>query len=166
MYHVTMVNSGFDEVQEPFTIDDLAREAGTTVRNVRALQANCLVPPPSIAGRTGYYGPEHLLRLRSVLRLQEDGFSLAALRRLFSAWETGKTLDEVLGLPRLHERVPGAGQAAPERDDLAPDPFEGFGHQRRTGRRARLFVVPTTIMGEETGSRRSADSAPSKQAAS
>ncbi len=163
-----MVNSARREVRESsFTIDDLAREAGTSVRNVRALQGFGLVPPPSIAGRTGYYGPGHLLRLRAVLRLQEDGFSLAALRRLFSAWETGRTLEEVLGLSRVHEPVAGAdGHGPAEPDGFAPDPFEGFGHQRRAGRRARLFVVPTTIMGEESGSRRSQDRVISKEAAS
>ena len=162
-----MVNFGYLEAPEgPFTVDDLARQAGTTVRNVRALQGQGLVPAPSIGGRTGYYGPEHLLRLRSVLRLQDEGYSLAALRSLFGAWERGMTLEEVLGLPRVQEQVPGAPRHGAVQRDAAPDPFEGFGRQRRTGRRARLFVVPTTIMREETGSRRPAENVGSKQAAS
>ncbi|MDP8987506.1 MAG: MerR family transcriptional regulator, partial [Actinomycetota bacterium] len=38
------------------TIDDLAREAGCTTRNIRSYQTLGLLPPPSIVGRVGYYG--------------------------------------------------------------------------------------------------------------
>ena len=85
-------------------VDDVARAAGTTTRNVRALQTKGLVPGPALLGRTGEYGVEHLIRLQAVLRLQANGFSLAAIRELLSAWERGATLEDVLGLPRRQKR--------------------------------------------------------------
>lgn len=79
------------------TIDDLAREAGCTTRNIRNYQTLGLLPPPSIVGRVGYYGDGHLARLRLVDRLQGQGFSLAAIIELLRAWEHGRSLGEVLG---------------------------------------------------------------------
>ena len=61
------------------TVDQLAREVGMTVRNVRAYAARGLLPPPRLVGRTGYYGPEHVRRLTQVRRLQDEGLNLAAI---------------------------------------------------------------------------------------
>ena len=52
------------------TIDELARQIGMTVRNVRAHQSRGLLPPPELRGRTGYYGPEHVARLKLIQELQ------------------------------------------------------------------------------------------------
>ncbi|MGY2062272.1 MerR family transcriptional regulator, partial [Nocardia gipuzkoensis] len=35
-----------------FTIDELAREAGTTVRSVRVYHERGVLPPPQVKGRT------------------------------------------------------------------------------------------------------------------
>ena len=35
--------------------------------------------------RVGYYGPDHVARLKLVLDMQADGFNLAAIERLLSA---------------------------------------------------------------------------------
>ena len=91
------------------TVDDLARAAATTSRNIRALQTKGLLPGPALLGRTGEYGTEHLVRLQVVLRLQAKGFSLAAIRELLAAWESGATLEDVLGLPSRRRRRRGAG---------------------------------------------------------
>lgn len=80
-----------------FTIDDLAREAGTTSRNVRAYQDRGLLPPPRLVGRTGYYNDGHLARLRHIATLLERGFTLASIRELFDAWEQGYGLSDVIG---------------------------------------------------------------------
>ena len=80
------------------TIDELARQAGTSTRNVRALQTKGVVRGPGAVGRSAEYGEEHLTRLRAVLGLQARGFSLAAIRELLAAWEAGQTLEQVLGL--------------------------------------------------------------------
>jgi DNA-binding transcriptional MerR regulator len=89
---------------EALTIDDLAREAGTTTRNVRAYQTRGLLPPPKLVGRVGYYGEEHLVRLRLIARLQERGYSLAAIDDLVHAWSQQKSLADLLGF--AHELRP------------------------------------------------------------
>ena len=81
----------------PWTIDELAALAGTTTRNVRAFQSRGLLPAPRLVGRTGRYDDGHRTRLEAILRLQQRGFSLAAIADLASAWERSATLDDVLG---------------------------------------------------------------------
>lgn len=80
------------------TIDELARDAGNPTSTVRLYQSKGLLAPPRIVGRVGYYDDAHLARLRLIGRLQEQGFSLAAIRHLVDAWESGRGLPEVLGL--------------------------------------------------------------------
>jgi DNA-binding transcriptional MerR regulator len=80
------------------TIDELARTAGTTVRNVRVYQDRGLLPPPERRGRLGVYGPDHLRRLRLVLRMLDRGYPLAAIRELIEAWEDRRDIASVLGL--------------------------------------------------------------------
>jgi len=67
---------------DELTIDELARETGMTVRNIRAHQARGLLDPPEVRARVGYYGPEHVEQLRLIRDLQEDGFNLGAIKRL------------------------------------------------------------------------------------
>ena len=64
------------------TIDELARQTGMTVRNLRAHQSRGLLPPPEVRGRTGYYGPDHLTRVELIKELQTEGFNLEAIRKL------------------------------------------------------------------------------------
>lgn len=80
-----------------WTIDDLARKAGTTTRNIRSYQTRGILPPPRMVGRVGYYDEGHLARLKYTANLQERGFSLAAIACLLDAWEEGRSLDDVLG---------------------------------------------------------------------
>jgi DNA-binding transcriptional MerR regulator len=82
-----------------YRIDALARAAGTTVRSIRVLHDRRLLPPPELRGRTGWYGDDHVARVRLVLDLQERGHTLAAIRELLSAWEDGRDLAGVLGIP-------------------------------------------------------------------
>lgn len=81
-----------------FTIDALAREASTTVRNVRAYQDRGLLPPPEKRGRTGIYSDVHLARLKIIGQLLNRGFTLANIRDLLTAWEQGRDLNDILGL--------------------------------------------------------------------
>jgi DNA-binding transcriptional MerR regulator len=64
------------------TIEQLAAASGMTVRNIRAHRARGLLPPPEVRERIGYYGPEHLARLRLIAQMQTDGFNLRAIGRL------------------------------------------------------------------------------------
>lgn len=82
---------------ERFTVDELARRAASTTRNVRNYQTLGLLHPPTMVGRVGYYDDGHLARLRLVARLQEQGFSLGGIAELLRAWEEGRGLADVLG---------------------------------------------------------------------
>lgn len=66
---------------DELTIDQLAAQAGMTVRNVRAYASRGLIPPPRLVGRTGYYGEEHASRLRLIRDLIDRGYTLAAIER-------------------------------------------------------------------------------------
>jgi DNA-binding transcriptional MerR regulator len=67
------------------TIEQLAAEVGMSVRNIRNHQSRGLLPPPEVRARVGYYGPDHVARLRLILDLQAEGFNLGAIERLLSA---------------------------------------------------------------------------------
>ncbi|MGQ0678085.1 MAG: MerR family transcriptional regulator [Actinomycetota bacterium] len=79
------------------TIDELARQGGTTTRNVRAYQTRGVLDPPQIVGRIGYYNEDHLTRLHLISRLQQRGFGLQAINDLLNAWDEGANLSDVLG---------------------------------------------------------------------
>ncbi len=79
------------------TIDELARGAGTTTRNIRNYQTLGLLPAPTLVGRVGYYEGGHLARLRLIAQMQDQGFSLAGIGELLKAWEQGRSLADVLG---------------------------------------------------------------------
>jgi DNA-binding transcriptional MerR regulator len=79
-------------------VDELARRAGTTVRNVRLYQERGLLPKPERRGRRAVYSEEHLSRLQLVLRLMGRGYSLAAIKDLTEAWDRDHDLGHVLGL--------------------------------------------------------------------
>lgn len=82
---------------EEWSVDDLARRAGTTVRNVRLYQERGLLPPPRRDGRRGWYGEAHLARLRLVLSMLRRGYPLTAIRELADAWQAQRSLGDVLG---------------------------------------------------------------------
>jgi DNA-binding transcriptional MerR regulator len=134
-----------DNRHRGLTIDELARAAGTTTRQVRALQTLGLLPHPGLVGRTGYYDTGHLDRLQAIVRLQSEGFSLASLRSLLRAWESNMTLGQVLGLRPQPVRV-------------APHDADAFGALAETlrsspSRRGRLLsLVPSTILDQAAAS--------------
>ncbi|HNC85963.1 MAG TPA: MerR family transcriptional regulator [Agitococcus sp.] len=81
-----------------YSIDELARVAGTTVRNVRAYQDRGILPPPERRGRNGIYNHTHLARLRIIGQLLSRGYSIANIGELIVAWEQGQDLSQLLGL--------------------------------------------------------------------
>ena len=92
-------------------IDDLAAAAGVATTTVRLYQRQGLLPGPRLVGRTGWYGPAHLSRLRLIGRLQDDGFSLAGIARLLESWEAGRDLTDLVGVEQqldalLHRSAP------------------------------------------------------------
>ncbi|MGX7825304.1 MerR family transcriptional regulator [Actinokineospora sp. 24-640] len=81
-----------------YRIDDLARAAGTSVRNVRVYQDRELLPPPARRGRTAIYGDAHLSRLRLILAMLDRGYAFAQIKEMLDAWQAGHSLADVLGL--------------------------------------------------------------------
>lgn len=81
-----------------YRVDELAREAGTTVRNVRAYQDRGLLPPPRREGRVGLYSDAHLARLKLIGRLLERGYSLSNIAELIAGLEKGHDLGQLVGL--------------------------------------------------------------------
>ena len=86
------------ETDEPLTIDDLARRVQLPVRTIREYHTMRLLPPPERRGRLGLYGDRHIQRLRLIIRLQRRGYSLAGIRDLLAAWESGTDLVTLLGV--------------------------------------------------------------------
>ncbi len=80
------------------TIDELARETGMTVRNIRSHASRGLLQPPIVRARTGYYGPEHVARLRLIQELQANGYNLAAIKHLLGRGDG--SAEQVLGFAR------------------------------------------------------------------
>ncbi|MDQ2797612.1 MAG: MerR family transcriptional regulator, partial [Actinomycetota bacterium] len=56
-----------------YRIDDLARAAGTTVRNVRAYQERGLLHAPARVGRTAIFDDTHLTRLKMITSMLDRG---------------------------------------------------------------------------------------------
>src|SRR3954453_17797883 len=101
---VRVVNKRYTEwrniepIATDLTIDELARETGMTVRNIRSHATRGLLPPPEVPPRTGYYGPEHVARLRLIRELQANGYNLGAIKHLLS--RSNGSAEDVLGFAR------------------------------------------------------------------
>ncbi|MFI6640365.1 MerR family transcriptional regulator [Streptomyces sp. NPDC050504] len=81
-----------------YRIEDLAHLSGATVRTIRAYQDRGLLPKPERRGRANVYGEEHLARLHRIADLLERGYTLASIKELLEAWDSGRGLGGVLGL--------------------------------------------------------------------
>jgi len=80
-----------------WSIDELAALVGVPTRTVREYRTLGLIEPPRRQGRVGRYDESHRRRLELIARLQERGYSLAAIRDLCAASVSGRSLDDVLG---------------------------------------------------------------------
>ncbi|MDT5175291.1 MAG: hypothetical protein QOG37_2542, partial [Mycobacterium sp.] len=81
-----------------YRIEELARLAGTTTRNIRVYRDRDLLPPPLRVGRIALFNDTHLTRLRLITSMLDRGYTIAHVREMLSAWEEGKNLGDVLGL--------------------------------------------------------------------
>jgi DNA-binding transcriptional MerR regulator len=68
-------------LEDLLTVDQLAARTGTTVRTIRYYAGRGLLPPPTLRGRTGLYGPDHVARLMLVGELSALGFTLTAIEK-------------------------------------------------------------------------------------
>src|ERR1700749_3486417 len=124
-----------------YRIDELARVADATVRNIRVYQDRGLLPPPRRDGRVGIYTDAHLARLRLIGQLLKRGYTFATISELLTVWQRGGDIAEILdlesavGLPWSDE-VPGYVTA----DGLA-DPFRGPGTPALPPRAVQLGLL-------------------------
>ncbi|MCG8316945.1 MAG: MerR family transcriptional regulator [Pseudomonadales bacterium] len=87
-----------DVEDREYTVDELARVAGTTVRNIRAYQDKGILPPPTLRGRKGIYHNQHLARLKLVSDLLDRGYTLNSIKDLLDGLEQGIGLAELVGI--------------------------------------------------------------------
>src|SRR4051794_2346386 len=66
-------------------VAELAERSGVSVRSIRFYHHTGVLPRPRMRGRVGWYGEEHLERLAFVRRLQQRGYSLAAIADMVAA---------------------------------------------------------------------------------
>lgn len=81
-----------------YRIDDLARAAGTTTRNVRGYQDRGLLPRPTRRGRIAIYSDGHLARLKVINDLLHRGFTIRHIGDFLHGMQRGDDLADVLGL--------------------------------------------------------------------
>jgi DNA-binding transcriptional MerR regulator len=102
----TAVSQLFDAAVQPhgvaasgeYRIDDLARLAGTTTRNIRVYRDRGLLHPPLRVGRIALFNDTHLTRLRLITSMLDKGYNIAHVHEMLNAWEQGKDVGDMLGL--------------------------------------------------------------------
>ena len=87
-----------EEIPAGMAVEELSARTGAPVRTIREYQTWRILHPPTRVGRRGFYDGSHVRRLEGIARLQERGYSIAAIRDLFDAWEQGAGLRDVLGV--------------------------------------------------------------------
>lgn len=81
-----------------YRLDELARLAGTTTRNIRVYRDRGLLHPPLRVGRIVLFNDTHLTRLRLITSMLDRGYTIAHVKEMLSGWEQGKDLGDMLGL--------------------------------------------------------------------
>jgi DNA-binding transcriptional MerR regulator len=82
---------------DSWSIDELASLVKLPTRTIREYRTLGLISPPTMVGRVGRYDRAHRDRLELIARLQNRGYSLAAIADLCAASKSGRSLEEVLG---------------------------------------------------------------------
>jgi DNA-binding transcriptional MerR regulator len=80
------------------SVEQLSARTGARVRTIREYQTWRILHPPTRMGRRAFYDGSHVERLAGIARLQDRGYSIAAIRDLFDAWEQGAELRDVLAV--------------------------------------------------------------------
>ncbi|MET7681866.1 MerR family transcriptional regulator [Streptomyces sp. NPDC005423] len=87
-------------------MEELAEEAGITVRTLRFYRERKLIHPPRREGRIAWYDETHLARLRTISALLERGHTLNGIAELAEAFDHGRNVGELLGLGAPTEETP------------------------------------------------------------
>ncbi|MEV0175728.1 MerR family transcriptional regulator [Streptomyces sp. NPDC050803] len=89
-----------------YRMEELAREAGITVRTLRFYRERGLIPPPRREGRIAWYDDHHLARLRTIAALLERGHTLSGIAELAEALDHGRGVADLLGVAAPTEEEP------------------------------------------------------------
>ncbi|MEU8588359.1 MerR family transcriptional regulator [Streptomyces sp. NPDC048664] len=87
-------------------MEELAREAGITVRTLRFYRERKLIQPPRREGRIAWYDDTHLARLRTISALLERGHTLTGIAELAEAFDHGRDVGDLLGVGAPTEETP------------------------------------------------------------
>lgn len=79
---------------DEYKIGEVADFLRTTIRTIRFYEEEGLLQPLRTEGGTRIYNERHISRLKSILHLAGNGFSLESIRRIASIREKCKTGDE------------------------------------------------------------------------
>ncbi|TXI57295.1 MerR family transcriptional regulator [Mycolicibacterium mageritense] len=157
----TAVSQLFDAAVQPhgaaasgeYRIEELARLADTTTRNIRVYRDRGLLHPPLRVGRIALFNDTHLTRLRLITSMLDRGYNIAHVHEMLSAWEQGKDIADVLGLEdaiagnwatEKPQRMPLADAKRLIDDDTAFDRLVGNGVLKLDGDQA-IIVRPKLI---------------------
>ena len=89
-----------------YRTEELAREAGITVRTLRFYRERKLLAPPRREGRIAWYDDHHLARLRTIAALLERGHTLSGIAELAEALDHGRDVADLLGVAAPTEEEP------------------------------------------------------------
>ncbi|MEU6402989.1 MerR family transcriptional regulator [Streptomyces sp. NPDC046985] len=87
-------------------MEELARQAGITVRTLRFYRERKLIAPPRREGRIAWYDDRHLARLRTIAALLERGHTLNGIAELAEAFDHGRDVGDLLGVGEPSEETP------------------------------------------------------------
>ena len=99
-----------------YRIDDLARLAGTTTRNIRVYRDRGPAASAAACRPLALFNDTHLTRLRLITSMLDRGYNIAHVREMLSAWEQGKDLGDMLGLEIGDRRHVGRGETEDDGD--------------------------------------------------
>ncbi len=109
-----------------YDIQELSGETGVPRRTIYFYVQQGVLPPPQGAGLAAHYTEDHLLRLKLIPVLRQQGLRLDEIREKFQ----GMSIDEMRQVAGSAGQL-GQGPIRPEAPDL-PGPFPGWGEQRYT----------------------------------
>ncbi|GHA05955.1 MerR family transcriptional regulator [Streptomyces echinoruber] len=89
-----------------YRMEELAKEAGITVRTLRFYRERKLLHPPRREGRIAWYDDSHLARLRTISALLERGHTLNGIAELAEAFDHGRDVADLLGVGGPTEETP------------------------------------------------------------
>jgi len=137
--------------------EELAAEAGTTIRTIRFYQSEGLLPAPLREGREARYTDEHRARLQLIAELQQRGLRLSAIADLLRQAPEG-TAAEWLGLGETLERpwsedrprLLSEAEIAQRLTDLPDGTLAGLEQggivERRSDTTPVVYLVPSPAM--------------------